>query len=60
MLWILATNDIHISAFFPSHALAPIAQLLDAATHFHAPDLLVAAPCETERLEARREAGEDL
>jgi hypothetical protein len=39
MLRILATNNIHISTLLPPHALAPIAQLLDRAAHFHAPDL---------------------
>jgi hypothetical protein len=39
MLRILATNNIHISTLLPPHTLAPIAQLLDRATHFHAPDL---------------------
>ena len=48
MLRILTTNNIHMSALLPPHALAPIAQLLDRAAHLHAPCLL---QCQT--VEAR-------
>jgi len=36
MLWILAANDINITALLPPHTLAPVTQLLDRTANFHA------------------------
>jgi hypothetical protein len=58
MLWILAADNVHISAALPPHALAPIAQFLDRATHFHAPCLL--RILQPQSVEARCEVLEGL
>jgi hypothetical protein len=47
MLRILTTNNIHISTLLPPHALAPIAHLLDRATHFHATRLRCSLQAQT-------------
>lgn len=44
MLRVLITDNIHIFALLPAHALAPITQLLDRTAHLHAARLLVLQP----------------
>jgi hypothetical protein len=58
MLWILAADNIHISAALPPHTLTSIAQFLDRATHFHASCLL--SVLQSQAVEARCEVLEEL